>query len=287
MKVIVVPVADRPECKVALDATFGLAQRLSANIVGCHLRPHRVEATVPEKPRFRLRFGRSRPSDAATAKAGELKLKAAEKLFLQRVGEHDFELLKRPRLGFERGAIWNEMVGSLDRLFSIVGPVADMSVVSRPASDAGGLGPEFLLSALLHSGKPVLVLPQKPVRELANRILIAWDQSVDAARAVSAALPLLQQAEAVHVCSCGPENRTGPKSTSLARYLTFWGVKCTRSTTKGVDASQELEAEYRKTKSDLVVMGAYSRSRMSEVVFGGVTQRLLFETSAPVLALHS
>ena len=49
MKVIMVPVADRPECRIALDQAFGLATELNANIIGCHLRPHRTESTAPRK----------------------------------------------------------------------------------------------------------------------------------------------------------------------------------------------------------------------------------------------
>jgi len=58
---------------------------------------------------------------------------------------------------------------------------------------------------LLHSGKPVLILPQTQLPLVGQRIVIAWNQSIEAARAVSAALPLLQRASSVLICSCGPE----------------------------------------------------------------------------------
>lgn len=143
------------------------------------------------------------------------------------------------------------------------------------------------METLLYSGKPVLILPQAPVSSVGKRLLVAWNESVEAACAVAAARPLLTRAESVHICSCGPENRLGPKSASLAQYLTFWSVKCTRSVTKGLDIPKEIEEACKKADSDLIVMGAYSRSRMRELVFGGVTQHMLFHTTSPVFALHS
>jgi len=288
MRVILVPVADRPECRIALDHAFHLADDLTANVVGCHLRPHRSEDSPPSGPRFRLRVGRAAPLPARQgAREADLKCRNARDLFMRHVKEHGYRAVKRPRLGKQRCAQWIELVGAVDRLFCIAGPIADMSVVSRPKQNARGPGPEILLSALLHSGKPVLVLPQTPAPLSGQRILVAWNQSVEAARAVSAALPLLRKASAVHICSCGPENSLGPKAVHLAQYLTYWGVESRRLITRGSDVPGELEATCSDTDSDLVVMGAYSRNRMREIVFGGVTQHMLFRTARSVFALHS
>jgi nucleotide-binding universal stress UspA family protein len=287
MKVILIPVADRPECRVALEQAFTLASELGANVAGCHLRPHREDQAKARKPRFLLRIGADASSDAPTAKQSALRAREAASLFAATAERHGFELVKKARLGMAHGAIWSEMVGSLDKLFPIIGPVADLSVVSRPKLGARGRGSDFLLSALLQSGKPVLVLPQSRAKPVGKHVLIAWNQSTEAARAVTAALPILSRAVAVHICSCGPETRNGPKSSFLAQYLRFWGIKTSHTTTKGRNVEQELAAAYAETGSDLILMGAYSRSRMREVVFGGVTQHLLFETNVPVLALHS
>ena len=287
MKVVLVPVANRPECRTALDQAFALADMLAANVAGCHLRPHRTDASRARPPGFRLSFGWDQAVDEPSPHKSALRAKEAESLFRATAEKRGFSLVRRARLGMVRGAVWSEMVGSPDRLFPIIGPVADLSVVSRPKSGARGRAADFMLSALLQSGKPVLVLPQTQVPHVGKRILIAWNQSIEAARAVTAALPLLAQAESVHICSCGRESKSGPKSTFLAQYLQFWGVKSTRMSTKGRNVEKELAEAYAKTGSDLIVIGAYSRSRMREVIFGGVTQHLLFETNVPVFALHS
>ncbi len=287
MRVILVPVANRPECKVALGQAFDLATRLSASIVGCHLRPHRSEPRRSSKDPVSLNFGNGGGKPSTTSKGAQMRSKAAHKLFVRQAEAHDFRVMDRPKRGVEHAAVWYERVGSLDKLFPIIGPVADLSVVSRPEKSAKGQGRDFVLSAVMHSGKPVLILPQKNVRHVGRRVLIAWNQSIDAARAVSASMPLLTTAEAVHICSCGLRDRAGPKASHLARYLAMWGVKTTRSVTKGSDVAKELRTIFHETKSDLMVMGAYSRGRLQEIVFGGVTRHMLFETTFPVLALHS
>jgi nucleotide-binding universal stress UspA family protein len=287
MKVINVPVADRPECRVALDFSFRLAADLSANIVGCHLRPHRSERKPKTDSRFPFLFTPSQNAPIETEKASALSSKAAHALFLDMATKHGFEHAAKPRLGTSNSALWTEMVGSMDKLFPIVGPVADCSVLSRPKQSATGRGAEFLLSALFHSGKPVLVLPQSPARSVGKRIVIAWNQSLESAHAVSAALPLLVRADAVTIVACGRENRPGPKAKHMVQYLNMWGVKCTRVNTKGQDVQAEIEAEFKDSGGDLLVMGGYSRSRLRELVFGGMTHHMLFKTSMPVFMLHS
>jgi nucleotide-binding universal stress UspA family protein len=161
-----------------------------------------------------------------------------------------------------------------------------MAIVSRPKAKSAGRAKAFLLAALLHSVKPVLIVPQKRLASVGRRIVIAWNQSADAALAVSAAIPLLQRAERVVVVNSGAENRAGPKSSYLAQYLTHWDVKVERVRTNGRDVEKELEQEYRRASGDLLLMGAYSRHRLRQLVFGGVTEHMLFKTDIPVLMLH-
>ena len=168
-----------------------------------------------------------------------------------------------------------------------MGPVADLLVVSRPSSKGGRLARLFLSASLLRSSRPVLVLPQKKGRTVGKRICIAWNQGAEAARAIAAAMPLLVQADLVSIVSSGPESRVGPKSGQLQTYLKYWGIQSERVSTKGKDEPQEIVTAYQSTSSDLLVMGAYSRNRMSQLVFGGVTEYILKRASIPVLMLHT
>ena len=284
MRLIIVPVAKRRECRVALDAAFELAAVLGADVAGYHVRPEHREQGVALGPLL--------PDDdvhAAFAAADPVAVsssRAARALYQRTATKHGFAAAERPARGGRLHAYWHEVAGTPARVFAVVGPVADLSVVSRPAARVAGRARAFLLGALLHSAKPVLVLPQAARATFGKRIVIAWDQSAGAAAAVTAALPLLTRAERVVVVSAGRENRLGPKTVHLARYLAHWGVHAERERTRGANVAREIEGACRDLKSDLVVMGAYSRNRFRQLVFGGVTEHMLFKTDLPVLMLH-
>jgi nucleotide-binding universal stress UspA family protein len=283
VRLIVAPVANRPECRVALDAAFRLAALLHADVAGYHIRPEPREQ--------RITLGPLLPDDDVHAgfvladKKVRSHRRAAQALYRRAAAEHGFVVSERAGAARSR-ASWHEVAGTPARVFAVVGPVADLIVVSRPASEGAGPARTFLLGALLHSAKPVLLLPQAARPTLGTRIAIAWNQSADAASAVTAALPLLARAERVTVVSSGKEDRLGPKVTHLARYLRHWGVKVERVRTRGGNAPLEIERAVRDLGSDLLVMGAYSRNRFRQLVFGGVTEHILFKTDLPVLMLH-
>jgi hypothetical protein len=285
MRVIFVPVADRPECARALRTAFDLGQRLNASLCGCHIRSHRhSDVALPSD------FGSLADYDAAWESAWKGKrtqksAAAAKALFRQVAARHNYELIRNPRIA--PGAVWFDKVGSPDKVLAIMGPVSDLIIVSRPSAKGGELARMFMLASLLNSSRPVLVLPQSGKPTIGKRISIAWNQSAGAAQAVAAAMPLLRLADQVRIITCGPERAVGPKSTQLATYLRFWGVKSERLSPRGGDAAKLLVNAYRETQSDLLVMGAYSRSRLRQRIFGGVTDFMLHRANIPVLMLHT
>ena len=107
------------------------------------------------------------------------------------------------------------------------------------------------------------------------------------AQAVAAAMSLLQNAEKVDIITCGAETDLGPKSSQLVNYLRYWGVKAESIRTGGDDDARAIIKAHNEARSDLLVMGAYSRSRLSQRIFGGVTQFMLYKANIPVLMLHS
>ena len=287
MPVIFVPVADRPECAIALRAAFDLGERLEANVIGCHMRPHRA-SKVSLSSDFGARYldRHSEVADEAWRKKHHIKAgDAARALYARMAEKHGFAFIRKPRL--KPGAIWQEKVGSPGRLIHIMGPVSDLLVVSRPAATGGDIARAFLMSALMESSRPVLVLPQRGFRKIGRRVCIGWNQGEEAARAVTASMPVLQRAEKVTIVSCGPEDRLGPKSGQLADYLRSWGIDADRLATRGRNVEKELLEAYRKTQSDVLVMGAYSRTRWREHVFGGTSEFMLSRAKIPVLMLHS
>jgi len=286
MKVIMVPVADRPECRVALDQAFRLAARLSANVVGYHLRPHREEHPPADGGRLSMVLEEAGLPDLSDRDI-ELNRADAQKLFSAMAGEYGIATASKPRRADHPLAFWYEMVGTPERLFGIIGPTSDCIVVSRPRRNGAGPARAFLLAALLNAGKPLLILPQHKVSTPGGHILVAWNQSPQAAAALSAALPLLMRAERVHLVCCGKEELPGPKMSHARNYLAHWGVEAALHRGDGRDATREILATYRQNDCDLLVMGAYSRSHLRERILGGVTHDLVTEHDLPVLALHT
>jgi nucleotide-binding universal stress UspA family protein len=283
MRLILVPTAARPECAIALDVAFGLAQQLDANVAACHVRPTRHErGAAPLEPTTDVY------ATVAEAKRQRTTLtsRAAHELFARAAQKSGFALARRSALRKRSRAIWHDMVGTPERVLGIVGPLADLAVVSRPKRKGAGSARAFLLAALLHTARPVLIVPQRRLETLGKHVLIAWNQSADAALTVAGALPLLRRAERVVVVTSGPEHRPGPKAAYLSQYLANWDVAVERVRTKGRNVEQEIEDTYRDTGADLLVMGAYSRHWFRERVFGGVTEHMAFKTEIPALMLH-
>ncbi len=275
MRVLLTPVADRPESAKALKATFDLGHRLGASVRGCHIRPHRYS-------------GVSLSSDFAEAawrkKSTKKAPTAAKALFAELAAQNGYEVIRRARQ--EPGALWQEKVGSPDKIMGIEGPASDLVVVSRPPGQ-GGVADMFMRAALFHSARPVLLLPPAGRRNLGRNICVAWNQSPSVSHAVSASLPLLEAAESVTFITAGPEDAPGPKALQMVNYLKFHGIKADRVMTNGHDVESELFSVARDIGANLMIAGAYSHSRWREMIFGGTTRYLIYEARLPVLTMHS
>ena len=269
MRVILVPVADRPECARALNTAFELGKKLNASVSGCHIRPHK-ESDLTLSSEFAEAAWRKKSTARAPA--------AAEKLYTKIAEQHGYEMIRRARA--TPGAMWAERVGSPDKIMGIVGPIADLIVVSRPRRP-DGVAKMFVNTALMRGSCPVLLLPQTGRQELGERICIAWDQGPRVARTVKAAIPLLQQAAEVTIVTCGPEDRPGPKATQLRDYLKHWDIKAKHVKTRGRHVEPELMDACQDARADLIVSGAYSRQRWYEKVLGGTTPHLTIRRLLP------
>ena len=286
MRVIMVPVADRPESTTALQVATGIAQRIDANIVGCHLRPHRDK---DEDYKMGLQiFGGARKDwlEQLHKRSTDTAAKRAGATFADITAQAGFKAAKRASLDGKSTAVWREQVGSPDKLMSIIGPLSDLTVLSRPTAK-GNIARMFMLAALMRGTRPVLILPPRQTRAPGKRIAIAWNQGPEAAAVVAACMPLLQAAEQVTIISCGAESRLGPKSQHLKLYLRHYGVEADHIATRGRDEQGELLGAYKDSNSDVLMMGAYSRTRFREMVFGGMTQFMLNKATLPVIMKHS
>jgi nucleotide-binding universal stress UspA family protein len=144
----------------------------------------------------------------------------------------------------------------------------------------------------IESGRPVLIVPHKSkFSNFGRRITVAWNGTREAARAAFDALPLLKDADTVQILWINPQDDpdagdvpTAEIATALARH----GVKCEGRMLLADDAKvgDVLRANMEEDGSDLLIMGAYGRSRIREFVFGGATRDLLRHMTVPVLMSH-
>jgi nucleotide-binding universal stress UspA family protein len=149
---------------------------------------------------------------------------------------------------------------------------------------------DFVASVVMESGKPALVVPHTGrFGGIGANVLIAWRPTRECARAVEAALPLLQRAGRVHAVSWG-EDSFGPAETTfgLVRALRWHGIECT--TQRYPDEPEKLGGLLLSTAaaqgSDLLVMGAYGHHRVRELLLGGTTRTVLRSMTLPVLLAH-
>jgi len=187
---------------------------------------------------------------------------------------------------------WCEVIGdTVTHGFLAEAAYADLLVVGAPADahSRGGPPPGFVEAAILESGTPAIVVPNRHLPPTAGRrILVAWNGSPPATRALRAALPLLAEAEQVDVASWGGPPPAAPYSrVDIGEWLRRHGIACRLhrrpATARIGEALADLAAEL---QSDLVVMGCYGHARLRERVFGGVTRSLLASLPVPLLMSH-
>jgi nucleotide-binding universal stress UspA family protein len=180
--------------------------------------------------------------------------------------------------------VWN--------LVSNASRAADLFVARHPS--AGGVRPQWRLvaeAALFGSDRGIYFAeyPPEPAR-MFETVVVAWDNSHSASRALTEALPFLQQAQRTVIVTVD-EARTPEQGevllldNDLHRHLTHLGLTTThrRVKARGRSVSEVLVQEIASANADLFVMGAYGHSRVREWIFGGVTRDFLTHSPVPVL----
>jgi nucleotide-binding universal stress UspA family protein len=208
----------------------------------------------------------------------------------------DKQCRDRIHAAFQQGAAgsarlhWEEPLADEPWGFARRALYADLLVLSqndRDAPDAGDLPPDFLSSLLVECGRPALVLPYiGALVPPGRKVLLAWKEAPEAARAVSAALPWLRRAREVHAVCYGESPELALND--LQGYLKLQGVHATLHPggDEHGDAGARLLSFAADLGADLLVMGCYGHSRAREWVLGGFTRAILESMTLPVLMVH-
>ena len=167
------------------------------------------------------------------------------------------------------------------------GRLHDLVVLPAPSHDDLAEAPS-LQAAIMATGRPVLLTPAQLPEIVATRIAVAWNGSIQAVRAIAASIDLMRSAEIVTLMTVAERGQSGPSAEALAEYLDAHGVAAGVKTMApvGVPVAEALLVEVGAMAADLMIMGAYTHSRVRELILGGVTRDILFELELPVLMAH-
>ena len=170
---------------------------------------------------------------------------------------------------------------------------ADLTLVTPQLPDFEPMQTWVMNGALFESGRPILILPNREASfPQARRIMIAWDASVEASKAVRDAIGLMQAADEVHAVLIDPvpsfEGHGPEPGADLATYLGRHGIETTvhRLPREGKDTGEMLHQCCDDLGADLIVMGGFGHSRLRQRIFGGTTTDMLREAAVPVLMAH-
>ncbi len=163
--------------------------------------------------------------------------------------------------------------------------LADLTVVPHPEAGEDVSSSDALHAVLFDSGRPVLIAPQVAPATIGERVCIAWNGTAELAAAVHAVLPWAQRAKAVRVLSAEEYQRRGPGAQNMASYLALHEVNVELATFRPLDrdVGAGMLAAAREFGADLLAMGAYSHSRLRQLILGGVTRHVLENSTLPVI----
>jgi nucleotide-binding universal stress UspA family protein len=187
----------------------------------------------------------------------------------------------------EPGATANfaSVTGREEDLIAQQARLADLTVVPHPEADDEASSSDALHAVLFDSGRPVLIAPHVAPASIGARIALAWNGTAESAASVQAALPWMEHADAVRIFSAEEYQRRGPAAQELASYLALHGVRAEITTFRPIerDVGKGLLAAVAEYGADLLAMGAYSHSRLRQLILGGVTRHVLERATLPVM----
>ena len=269
MKAILLPV----EPNSGIDAAFAtaglLADRFDGEVECITLKPSIVDFIAPDPVVVVL---------PQTGYSEAEAIKIARDRFNACTGSRDGKSFRWSG----RAAIDDAGLASLSRVF-------DITVVGRPGVGRNEPRMTTLEAALFESGLPILMTPSVAPKSIGTNILVHWNASTETARVIMDAMPILRRAERVTLLSVEGNMSVGPKPADMLGYLARHGIKgneaYVKPATKG-GAGAAILAEAHKVGADLILKGAYTQSRLKQMIFGGATQHILQAADIPVMLSH-
>jgi nucleotide-binding universal stress UspA family protein len=265
-----------------LDTALMAARRFDSHIVGLHSLTTEYAVVFGGEMGFSI----SSEVDRTLEREGHERRDQARRLFRDFMNAKGVPLDPVPAGHNGPSASWREEDGRQNAVVGMIGRVFDLIVVEQPEKLAS-IAEATLEDALFESGRPVLMVPKRSLPTLGEIVAIAWNGSTETAVTVAMGMPFLKQARKVVVVTVGPQHmpEPGPEGEELARTLERHGMDVSVRMAYGRQKAQgeSFLKEAMAAGADLLLKGAYTQSRIRQMIFGGGTRHIIMEAQLPVL----
>jgi nucleotide-binding universal stress UspA family protein len=276
MKTILVPTESHESMRSALTTALLLAQRFDSYLEGFALR-FRVNEFIAVDMAGAIPLETLREESLDDARRARTLFEAFMREHAVPRGHGSIASLSYGWL--DEAPEGEDFVGSYGRVFDVI-------VMSRSEANSVGLHDKAIESGLFDSGRPILIAAPTPPAEIATNVLVAWNCSTEQARATAFAMPLLQKAERVTVLHVeGGAAVPGPSAAQATQYLRRNGIQAALMTVglEGRTTGEAILAAAQSLGCNLLIKGAYTQSRLRQMIFGGATRHILAHANLPVL----
>ncbi|EPY02771.1 universal stress protein [Magnetospirillum fulvum] len=283
---ILVPVGDAGTTAGVLDAALGLGQRFGSHVTALHVRtdPALAVPLIGEGLSAAMVDEMIALAETQAAKRAE----TARQSFEEARGRFETPLAQTPVPG--PSAEWIDLTGREEDEVVRRGRLSDLIVCGHPAGDEEIPAMTTLNAALLTAGRPLLLCPARPPVPFGRKVAIAWNGSAEASSAVAWAMPFLREAESVTILTVAEHTygAVGAPAGELAAYLAWNGINATTLVSQAPtsQAAAELLRQATTSGADLLVMGAYTHSRLRQLILGGVTRHVIDRAPIHCLMCH-
>ena len=265
-----------------LEASMKVAQRFDSHIVGLHSLTTEYAVVFGGEMGFSI----SSEVDRTLEREGHDRRDQARRLFRDFMNWHGVPVGALPPGHNGPSASWREEDGRQNAVVGLIGRVFDLILVEQPEKLAS-IAEATLEDALFESGRPVLMVPANPPPAMGEVIAIAWNGSTETALTVALGMPFIKQAKHVAIVAVGAQHmpEPGPEGEELARTLERHGVEVSLRTAVGRQKPQgeSFLKEAIAAGADMLFKGAYTQSRIRQMIFGGATRHIIMEANLPVL----
>ncbi|HJP08898.1 MAG TPA: universal stress protein [Arenicellales bacterium] len=217
---------------------------------------------------------------------GRQQAEAARETFRSLLAERSIQEGNITGSGLRAG--WTEMVGSGPEGIGEYARLFDLSVISRVVGDPAVDWKTTAEAVLFDSGRPLLIVSNEIPAQVGSRIVVAWNASTETSRTLTAGAALLQTSQEVLVLTVKGATVAGPEGDRLAQHLKTSGInvesRVVERGSRGV--GEAILEEAQQFQADLIIKGAYTQSRLRQLIFGGATSDLINQASQPMLMSH-